>query len=447
MKKGNALKIAALFIGDTVMLYAALLAALFIRYGNGFYRQFVGVHFVPFTIVFIPWLVIFYVAGLYDLRRLRNSFDFIKTLMLALAVNAVLAVLIFYLVPSFGIAPKTNLLIFLVCFVVIEIIWRRISNVLLSSGEAPNRVVLVGEDAASNEIALTVADSPQLGYAIVKRIPGKDAYENPLLLERAVSETGANVVAVPRHLKYETSFALTLYSLFGKGVSVVDIATLYEYVLRKIPLADVEETWFIENIENAGRYYDSLKRAGEIVLALVLGVVLLPLWILIGIMVKLSSRGPALFKQVRVGQNGVLFTLYKFRTMREVKDRPVLDDKVSEHKSRVTGLGKVLRSTHLDELPQLINLLLGNISLVGPRPDFIDFYNELKEKIPYYSVRTIIKPGITGWAQVAFPVTESVEQTRERLCYDIYYLKNRSLILDILIIAKTLKIIATAAGK
>jgi lipopolysaccharide/colanic/teichoic acid biosynthesis glycosyltransferase len=210
-----------------------------------------------------------------------------------------------------------------------------------------------------------------------------------------------------------------------------------------VPLADIEETWFIDNIEGVGRYYDSLKRAAEFLFALIFGIILLPIELIVALLVKTSSPGPAIYKQIRVGQNGKPFTLYKFRTMRQADKNEWLD----ADKSRITGVGKVLRSTHLDELPQFINLLCGDISLVGPRPDYIEFYNKLKDIIPYYSIRTIIKPGITGWAQVAFPVTESIEQTKERLCYDVYYLKNRSLIFDSLIILKTLKTVVIAAGE
>jgi exopolysaccharide biosynthesis polyprenyl glycosylphosphotransferase len=443
MKKGRTLKTITLFLGDIVVLYAALFAALLIRYGNSFYRQFIDVHFVPFTVIFVPWLIIFYIAGLYDLRRLRNGLDFMKTLALTLLVNAIVAMFFFYFIPAFGIAPKTNLFIFIICFAVIEVIWRRISNTLFASGEAPNRMVLVGDGNSADEIARAVTDNPQMGYLIVKRISEKDVYGHPSLLEDAVKETGANLLVVPRHFKYQTDLAMTLYSFFGKGILIVDVVALYEHILQKVPLADIEETWFIDNIEGVGRYYDSLKRAAEFLFALIFGIILLPIELIVALLVKTSSPGPAIYKQIRVGQNGKPFTLYKFRTMRQADKNEWLD----ADKSRITGVGKVLRSTHLDELPQFINLLCGDISLVGPRPDYIEFYNKLKDIIPYYSIRTIIKPGITGWAQVAFPVTESIEQTKERLCYDVYYLKNRSLIFDSLIILKTLKTVVIAAGE
>lgn len=443
MSSSSGMKNFFLFLGDVIALYASLLVMLVLRYGTGLYRQFVDIHAVPFTVIFVIWLVIFYIAGLYDLRRLRNNVDFLKTLALATAIGAAFAVLLFYFIPAFGITPKTNLFLFLLIFIVIETVWRRAANNILSAGEAPNRVVLIGDGAIAEEIAATIRENPQLGYAIVKQIPEPEAYRDPAAITQALEKSGGNTIAVPRHLKKEGSFAPMLYTLFGKGILVIDIAELYERVLRKVPLTDIEETWFLENIEGAGKYYDSLKRAGEFLFALIAGIILLPLELLIALAVRLSSRGPIIYRQTRVGQGGKLFTLYKFRTMRAAEKNGWL----TTDKARITGVGRFLRSTHLDELPQFINLVRGDVSLVGPRPDFIDFYKELERAVPYYAIRTLVKPGITGWAQVVFPVTESAEQAKERLCYDIYYLKNRSLILDVLIILKTLKTIVTAAGR
>lgn len=439
----NSVKIFFLFLGDVIALYAALFITLILRYGNGWYFQLVERHFTPFTIVFIPWLLVFYIAGLYDLRRLRNNLDFLKTLALSLVTNAVIAVIVFYLVPAFGIAPKTNLIVFIVLFAAVEVFWRRAWNRATASGEAPNRAVLVGDGAAAAEAELTVAENPQLGYAVVAHIKDEETARSPRALADLVRENGANVVVVPRKLKHQSELAPALYQLFGQGVVVMDLDRFYESVTRKVPLAEVEETWFIDNIEGVGRYYDPLKRALEFGLALVFGTILLPLELLIALLVKLSSPGPVIYEQIRVGKNGKPFTLYKFRTMRKTDKNGWLDT----DKARITGIGRVLRSTHLDELPQFINLLRGDVSLVGPRPDFIEFYDKLKDVIPYYSIRTIVKPGVTGWAQIAFPITESLEQTKERLCYDVYYLKNRSLIFDILIILRTLKTVVTASGK
>lgn len=437
-KKTVSKKSFILFVGDIIVLYAALFLTLFIRYGGGFWEQFEDAHAVPFTIVFVVWLLVFYIAGLYDLRRLRNNLDFFKTLALSLISNAVIAALLFYFVQSFGIAPKTNLFIFIVVFAVIELYWRRLFNRLTDSGEAPNRVVLVGNGPTTAETELTIAENPQLGYAVVAHLTEEAATRAPASLSGLVQENRANLVVVPRSVKRKGALTQTLYELFGKGVAIVDLDTFYEIVMRKVPLGDVEETWFLENIENAAKFYDQFKRAIEFLFAIALGLVLLPFEILIALIVVLTSSGPAIYRQARVGAHGDTFMLYKFRTMRKDAERNGVQW-AAKNDARVTLFGKFLRASHLDELPQLWNIVRGDISFVGPRPERPEWVAKLKTEIPFYEVRLLIKPGVTGWAQINHRADLTTDDVKQKLQYDIYYLKNRSPILDLAIILKTAK--------
>jgi lipopolysaccharide/colanic/teichoic acid biosynthesis glycosyltransferase len=266
----------------------------------------------------------------------------------------------------------------------------------------------------------------------------KTAYTSPELIKSAVHRDNINLIIVPRQLKNETKLVATLYELFGSGVLVNDMASFYEIIMRKVPLADVEETWFLENIAGEVTFYDPLKRAIEFVGALVLGIVLLPFELLIALLVLVTSRGPIIYKQVRVGEKGRHFTLYKFRTMRvdAEKDRPQWS---TQNDSRTTIIGGALRRSHLDELPQLWNIIAGELSFVGPRPERPEFVAKLEAKIPYYEARLFIKPGVTGWAQINHHADLTDEDVVQKLQYDIYYLKNRSPILDAAIILKTAK--------
>jgi exopolysaccharide biosynthesis polyprenyl glycosylphosphotransferase len=438
MQFGNKLKVLLLFLGDIVALYAALFLTLLIRYGSAFYEQFVDVHFGPFTVIFIPWLLVFYIAGLYDLRRLRNNLDFLKTLALSLITSAAIAVLAFYLIPAFGITPKTNLLIFIVFFAIIEVWWRRTFNRMTAAGEAPNRVLLIGDSETAIEAEGAVAENPQLGYTIVAHPAEAEASQNGSELNKIVEEKNVNVIVVPRELKRRNKLALTLYAYFGRGIAVIDLDNFYEIVMRKIPLADVEETWFLENVEAAAQTYGKFKRVLEFLLALVIGVVLLPFEILIALLVVLTSRGPAIYRQTRVGLYGKHFTLYKFRTMHRDAERGGAQW-AERDDTRVTLIGKFLRKSHLDELPQLWNIMRGNLSFVGPRPERPEFIEKLKTEIPFYEVRLLVRPGVTGWAQINHHADLTLGDVKEKLKYDVYYLKNRSLILDFTIILKTLK--------
>jgi exopolysaccharide biosynthesis polyprenyl glycosylphosphotransferase len=444
MSSNNKIKVALLFITDVLALYLGLFITLLIRYGGNFYNEFLYFHALPFTTLFIPWLVVFYIAGLYDLRHLRNNLDFLKTLFLCLTINAVIGVLLFYLVPIFGIAPKTNLFIFLVIFTTIEIVWRRWINASLAAIEAPNKVLLVGKNASAKEIVTVIESTPQFGY-VIKAWLEDDAPDLFAKIKELTAEHSINVIVVPHHLKQNQKIASILYEFLGNGIEIHDLTHFYELVMGKIPLADLEETWFLENLLVKNPLYEFSKQLVDMVFLLGLTIISIPLIPIIAVLVWFSSPGPIILKQTRVGQSGKTYNHYKFRTMRvlEEKNNAWLD----EDHTRITGIGKILRPTHLDELPQIVNLFRGEMSIVGPRPDFIDFYNKLKAEIPYYTIRTITKPGLTGWAQTNFPATTSIEETKERLCYDIYYLKNRSIVLDVLIVLKTIKAVITASGK
>jgi exopolysaccharide biosynthesis polyprenyl glycosylphosphotransferase len=435
---GNKLKVFLFFIADAAALYAGLFLTLIIRYGSRFYEEFQTQHALPFTIVFLVWILVFYIAGLYDLRRLRNNLDFLKTLFVCLGINAALAVLLFYLIPIFGIAPKTNLLIFIVIFAIIEIFWRRFLNRAMAFGETPNKVLFIGDGAVGAEVKSAIKENPQLGYGIMAEMDEKAAYASPHEIETIVEREHINLIVIPTQLKQEPKLVAMLYELFATGVTVTDITSFYELILRKVPLTEIQETWFLENIASEVRFYDSLKRASEFVGALLVGIALIPFELLIALLVAATSRGPVIYRQVRVGEKGKDFTLYKFRTMRVDAEKDGAQW-ASKNDARTTPIGAMLRASHLDELPQLWNILRGDISFVGPRPERPEFVKKLAERIPYYEARLFIKPGVTGWAQIHHRADLTDADVVQKLQYDIYYLKNRSPILDWTIILKTIK--------
>lgn len=425
-------------VADAVALYAALFVTLIVRYRSDFYEQFKDAHAVPFTAVFILWIIVFYIAGLYDLRRLRNNLDFVKTLFLCIAINAALAVALFYLIPVFGIAPKTNLLIFVVVFAIIEIFWRRFLNRTLAFGEAPNRTLFIGNGVIAGEIKKVISENPQLGYVIKAEMDEQSAYATPQEIKAIVTRENINLIVISSHLKHESKLVTVLYELFGSGTLVTDITDLYELIMRKVPLTEIQETWFLENIAGEVRFYDSLKRASELIEALVLGIILIPVEIIIALLVAITSRGPIIYKQVRVGEKGKEFMFYKFRTMRVDAEKDGAQW-ATKNDQRTTLIGGFLRASHLDELPQLWNIIRGDLSFVGPRPERPEFVAKLEARIPYYEARLFIKPGITGWAQIHHHADLTDADVAEKLQYDIYYLKNRSPILDWAIILKTIK--------
>lgn len=432
------LKQLVLLFGDIVALYFSLELALFIRYGSLSYGL-LSVHFWPFTIVFAFWILIFYIGGLYELASLKNDFAFANKFIVILLISTALSIILFYFIPIFGIAPKTNLFLFVIIFAIAGSFWRIFYNNLLIKGGAQNRILLVGYNQVAQDLASHLKKNPQLGYEI--KFWMKEGLEDKEWdhLAQIILYNDINSIVVPAHIKKNSKAARLIYKNLSLGIEVLDLAELYEIVFRKIPLDELQEIWFLENLAKRHQIYEAFKRPLEFILAILLGIVGLPLIVLIAILIKLTGKGPVIYAQKRIGKNGAEFTIYKFRTMRQ--DAEIHGPRwASEKDERVTFVGRVLRKTHLDELPQLINILKGGLSLVGPRPERPEFVEQLKKEIPYYELRHFVRPGVTGWAQINYRYGASIEDAVEKLQYDIYYLKNRSLLLDLLIILKTIRI-------
>ncbi len=438
----NRSKVLILALGDIFLLYGALFLTLGIRYSQipgEPAKQFSENHLEPFTVIFTVWIFIFYVVGLYDTRNLKNKIEFLKNFSLALGIGTVIAIAFFYLIPFFGITPKTNLFIFLLVFGATGLVWRWFFNYLLSKGAPLNKLLVIGANPDIEKLVSVIEKNPQLGYEV--KFWMKEGLEDKELnhLAQIILSQGIPMIVVPAHIKKDLSAAKLIYKNLVLGIEVVDLATIYENVFRKIPLNELEEVWFLENLTKKHKLYEIIKRPLEMLAALILLVTSLPFMALVALLIKLTSPGSVILKQQRIGQRESEFTAYKFRTMRPdaEKDGPQF---AKPKDSRVTAIGRFLRHTHLDELPQLVNILKGEMSFVGPRPERPEFVKELKEKINYYEIRHLLKPGITGWAQINYrPNQTLVEDTLEKLQYDIYYLKNRSFILDFVIILKTLR--------
>ena len=233
------------------------------------------------------------------------------------------------------------------------------------------------------------------------------------------------------------------------GLRIYDLTDFYERFLFKLPILSLRDRWLI-----LAHGFDLLhhrvdlraKRVIDVILSFVLILLLSPLMLITACAIKFDSRGTVLYRQVRTGLNGVAFTLYKFRTMIEDAERS--GSRWAEpNDPRVTRVGRLLRATRLDELPQLWNVLLGQMSFIGPRPERPDFSTKLEAAIPYYDLRYLVKPGITGWAQVLYPYGSSVEDAREKLQYDLYYIKNYSVLLDLVILIRTLRVVLLGRGR
>lgn len=424
-----------LLAGDVVILYVALAGALLVRYGvSGFSSTFPD-HRESFIPVFLLTLLIFYLLDLYHLRTFLTSLILFRTTTLAAITAGIVSMGAFYLFPDyFELTPKTNLALFVAFVLALSYGWRAFLRLRFKASAVP--VVFVGASPRITELENEVKQSPHLGYRTAghyQTLEGADGNALQSLADRGELA----LLVVDSRLTHDAGVAKQLYRIIPHGVNVVPFSAFYEAVFERIPLEDLSEGWFIENIATRRPLYDRMKRFVDFVLATILFLALLPFMAVIGALVRITSEGPAIFKQRRVGKNGAPFTLYKFRIMVAHHDGSPWTTK---NDPRLTLVGKFINATHLNELPQLVNILMGDISFTGPRPESEELARKYG-KFPYYEMRHVVQPGLTGWAQINYKPSASLEEAYEKLKYDLYYVKNRSLFLDVLIILKTIRYI------
>jgi len=415
--------------GDITCLYLSLLGTVFFSSKE----EWVWLHFVPFSIIYFFWLIIFYIFGLYDLKIVKSGPFFYTKILGALLACLGLGIVFFYLTPFFGITPKTNLVLNLFIFGVLFIIWRKIFYALFST-RIFNRIVIIGQNQQAQELAKEISLRPYLGYKLIELDISRD-------LLPQIKENKIDTIIIPDNLETNSWLTKNLYQSLPARVNFMDWAKAYEIICNKIPVSFVGQAWFLKNLKEGEKgLYDKTKNKIDIILAGLLLIVFSPLWLVIALLIKLEDGGPIFYSQERVGKDRKLFFLLKFRSMKidaESKTGPVW---AKNEDPRATKIGRWLRRMHLDELPQMINVLKGDICLVGPRPERPEFVEELDKEIPYYHIRHLIKPGFTGWAQLKFRYGRSVMDSKEKFQYDLYYMKNRSFLLDIGILLRTFQL-------
>lgn len=428
-----------LLIGDIIVLYVALAVTLLIRYRDaGLFHENWSIHVAPFSIVFVLWLIVFYWGDLYRYKAFRGREWLIKALFGGIILASGLSVIFFYLFPTvLGVMPKTNLIIFGVVSFLFLYFWRmRVRTLFVRS--AANTIILGSTPLLSSTVQF-LKENPQVGFNITKwvEVVTKEALES---LPETITNTDSRLIVIQKNALKDPTTLSALYKLLPLETSVMTFPNFYESVFEKEPIDELDESWFIEHITVRRPIYDMVKRTTDIVAAILIILIFFLPSLLIALLVKLSSRGKIIYSQTRVGKNNVTFTLYKFRSMRADAEKDGAQWS-TQNDDRTTKVGKFLRYTHLDELPQAWNMLRGDISLVGPRPERPEFTKTLEKEIPFYNIRHIIRPGFTGHAQVNYRYGASVEDSKEKLAYDIYYIKHRSTITDDFIVLKTVKMI------
>lgn len=431
------LKKFAFLVNDALLLYISLGLMLMVRYPEEFMRQ-LTVHLGPFSFLFLLWIFVFYLADLYRMKTPRTHAGLAKALLRAILVCGIASVVALYLFPLFfALTPKTNLVLVAFFFLILTYSSRTVLFETLGAGAYP--VAFLGTSPLIEETVQYLAKNRHTGYRAGAWRPAVGASDITSLYP-SLKDQHIRMVVVAPYLLQNIEAANAIYSLLPFEMEIMDFTDFYEALFEKVPLEEISSNWFLEHISTRRPFYDAAKRVADVVLALALGILLLPLAVLIGLLIRLTSRGKAIFTQKRMGKNNVPFTLVKFRTMKTGVKGALWTE---ENDPRITRFGAILRGTHLDEIPQLWNIVKGDISFTGPRPERLELAEQYK-RFPYYEMRHIVKPGLTGWAQINYRPSASLEEAHEKLRYDIYYVKNRSLFLDFLIFLRTLKLVFVA---
>ena len=431
------------FALDAAALYAGLFLMLAFRYGPAEFSTRVADHLGPFSAIFLAWLLVFFLFDLYQQKSFVNYLALANRLILACGTALLVSIVLFYLFSGFfELTPKTNLLLFAVAFAFLDYLARAAFR--KAAGLRPSPAIVIGDSPRIDELVGFLEATPHAGYRVAAHLRGLSAKELDALPVR-VREADAHTIIIEPRLAREPGVVRKLYRLLPLGVSIFNFSDFYELMFERVPLEELEEGWFIEHVVTRRPFYDAAKRLVDVVLSAAGLVILSPFALLIAVLIRLTSRGPAVFAQARVGKNDREFTLYKFRTMTTWKGGEdgtpawtVAND------PRITAFGKFLRATHLDEIPQLWNILRGDISLTGPRPERVELAREFAA-FPYYEIRHVVQPGLTGWAQINYRPSASLEEGKTKLAYDVYYVKNRSFLLDLAILLKTVKYFFTKA--
>jgi len=434
-----------LFLGDFALMYASLVAALVVRGGFSFMFDVLPAHVIPFTFLFAVWSIAFYINDLYSRRRLRVDWDFVRASVGSMLANLGAAVAFFYLIgPSVGITPKTNLFLMMALFMTAFVAWRRIAAALFTNDNARKSVLFLEPDSIAEELIRQIESDPSVPYVMRGAIRIDDGVEQAL---EAIppGQSGIDTVVVGNARFAELD--RFLYGITLRGSTVVDGASFWEELNGEIPVSEVNAAWLVNHFGDMHkRQFEALKRGRDATMALVLTASLSWLLAFIALAVRLSSHGPVFYRQVRVGKDGRQFVVVKFRTMVQdaEKSGPAWSEKGDQ---RVTPIGRYLRHTHLDELPQLWNIIRGDMSFVGPRPERPEFVGELEKMVPYYPLRHLVRPGVSGWAQINYRYGASVDDATKKLAYDLYYIKHRNHLLDLKIGLKTAAMVFRGEGR
>lgn len=453
-----------LLLGDSILVFFAFFLAVFTKltyFQSHNIKLVLPVFQWKVFIILLPSPILFFIFELYNQKYWKNNIKLILFITFTVLLTVGIVALYSYLFFIHNITiDKTTLLFYAIFSVSFLFFWRKCFAILFTKFEyLKEKILLIGNQTIMNDIERFMKNNNTTIPSNLMAI--KDYSENQETIRTNSSVPSPNILELVIHKKYNTvvvpnnleDFPVLRKQFFNikhAGITLYDAPHFYMMLSGRVPIYSVDDSWFL--FYNQGKklnsfFYKKTKRIMDIFLSLFGITAALPLLFIIAIAIKVSSKGPVFFKQERLGLNNQPFTLIKFRTMIHDAEKITGPKRADKNDPRILKVGKLLRKTRLDELPQLFNVLKGEMSFVGTRPTRRHFAELLAKELPHYKLRSTVKPGITGWAQVRGGYFGTDEGQREKLEYDLFYIQNQSILFDIFIILKTISTVLSMKGE
>ena len=454
-----------LILFDAILATGALFIAAVARLGYSEISQQLSDFNTIFTAVIFVLLVLFssHLMEVYDLSKNVKKREIVINILFGAVTSFSLLSVVYYLNPEVMLG-RGILILSLCCCAVLQFVWHAFYLLGSSTSRFCRKVLVLGTGPLAIQIGSIIASNKRsftlVGYASCQVSSGENASEgspcdvpqdevlgNSDNLRDIARQAQAEIIVVALSERRGVFPLRDVLTCKLNGIEIMDAPSFYETAQSRLMLESITPGWFIfSDGFRRTNLLSAFKRGVDIALSCIGLLLTLPFFPLIAVAIKLDSPGPVFFKQERFGSWEKRFMLIKFRTMRQDAEKGTGAVWAEKNDPRITKLGRFFRGSRIDEIPQLINVLTGSMSFVGPRPERPEFVEKLKQVIPYYSQRHFIKPGLTGWAQVRYPYGASVEDAVEKLRYDLYYIKNTGPFLDTLIFFETIKVVLFGFG-
>lgn len=440
-----------LLIGDLVVTYISIFIAL-VSWAQKDWLDFSSAFLIqraPIWFFLMPFLWILIMIDLYDIRRANRRKDTLKGVATAAVISLLIYLIVFFISEPNSL-PRRGVLIFVISATFLTILWRFLYIQVFTAPIFTRRALIVGAGNAGSTLARMINEIMPSPYHIVGFIDD-DLGKNGQTIEGFPVVGGSQDLPVKIQ---ELNISDLIFAISGEvnadlfrnilnseeqGIEVTSLPVAYEELFGRVPIFLLQSDWILRSFFDflhTTSFYETAKRLVDILGSLIGGLALLVLFPLISLIIVLDSGFPILYHQPRVGKNGAPYKIFKFRTM--VRDAEKGGARTAtENDMRITRAGKWLRKSHMDELPQVINILRGEMSLVGPRSEQIELVNKFQEELPFYRARLFVRPGLTGWAQINQRYATTVEDTGVKLEHDLYYIKHRNMMLDLTIMIRT----------